>query len=85
MSLRQRSGSCQFHRLSVVGRDMEYFREPRYDAAAVYPTAAGTPSGIQNTLLVGDELRVFFRFCRPFLLPKRRPKLPTLFSQAAAR
>ena len=42
--------------------DMEYFREPRYDAAAVYPDGSGNAfPGIQNTLLVGDELRVFFK------------------------
>lgn len=42
--------------------DMEYFREPRYDDAAVYPDGSGNAfPGIQNTLLVGDELRVFFK------------------------
>lgn len=42
--------------------DMEYFRETRYDDAAVYPDGSGNAfPGIQNTLLVGDELRVFFK------------------------
>lgn len=42
--------------------DMEYFRETRYDDAAVYPDGSGNAfPGIQNTLLVGNELRVFFK------------------------
>jgi hypothetical protein len=42
--------------------DLEYFREKRYDDAAVYPDGSGNAfPGIQNTLLVGDELRVFFK------------------------
>jgi hypothetical protein len=42
--------------------DMEYFRETRYDDAAAYPDSSGNAfPGIQNTLLVGDELRVFFK------------------------
>jgi len=42
--------------------DMEYFRVTRYDDAAVYPDGRGNAfPGIQNTLLVGDELRVFFK------------------------
>ena len=42
--------------------DMEYFRSTRYDAGAVYPDGSGNAfPGVQNTLLTGGQIRVFFK------------------------
>jgi len=43
-------------------RDMESFRGTRYDDKMVYPDGNGNAfPGVQNTLLVGNKIRVFFK------------------------